>query len=99
MIEKKVETLPRPVKTEEKKPEPEIQTKYDELLDTANKILNLVKNSGYNLKLDELESIFVEDLKNNQIDEKKIEEIMDSASSEACRLKFIVYGLKSIRKY
>lgn len=94
LIEKKVETLPRPVKTEEKKPEPEIQTKYDELLDTANKILNLVKNSGYNLKLDELESIFVEDLKNNQIDEKKIEEIMDSASSEACRLKFIVYGLK-----
>ena len=92
-IENKTEILSKK-QAEEKKIESSNKTNYSQILSTANKILTFITESNYNLELDELESIFVEELKNNKVDEEKIEEIMNSASSEECRMKFIIYGLK-----
>lgn len=99
IIENKTKTLARKIQPKEQKTQTEksenvqLSNEYNEILNTAEKILSLSSNPDYNMELDELESIFVDELTNNNVDQNKIDETMKSASSEACRLKFIVHGL------
>ncbi len=91
LIRKKTQEEPKP-KTE-KSENVQLPNEYNDILDTAKTILSLLSNPNYNMELDELESIFVDELMNNNVNQNKIDETMKSASSEACRLKFIVHGL------
>lgn len=91
LIRKKTQEEPKPKTEEDKKVQ--LPNEYEELLKTAKEITGLLTNPNYDIQLDELEDMFVGELMDNNIDKDKIDEVMKSASSEACRLKFIIYGL------
>ncbi len=98
-IENKTKTLTRKIQHEtpiiqtEKSENVQLPNEYDEVLKRAKIILSILSDPNYDMQLDELERIFVDELMNNDVDQNKIDETIKSASSEACKLKFIVHGL------
>jgi len=96
-IESRTKTLTRKYKLTESKNTVELPEEYENVLKNAKKIIQLELNSQLpndEMKLDELESMFVEELQNEHVDKNKIDQIIiKDANNDECRLKFIVYGL------
>jgi len=103
IIEEKRKKLSKKYKTKKENRKPtvintnELFDDQKELLQIAQKIVKMELNEvqpNEEMELDELETLFVEDLQSDDLTKEKLERIIsEDANSDLCRIKFIVYGL------